>query len=395
MDFNIFNYRSVRSFLHQLLTEDKFKKILPPDYIKNRYYLDNKYAFYLGIDAIIKFDQIIDDKSLIKDYVEELNRVFRKFNDYNKIINGINLEIAKVAGIKLALPNTYTFTSRKRILSYIYNRYIVNGYFYFGFSSNYLNEIECLGIHSKTFFIDDKLKYINDIFKDNSGKLLFLNNETTITDDSIVASYFAFLAPYFLSDMAVNPLFIKKDINRESFYTHDIIKIKDNLIKVCDNVRLNNENEKEVVNTFIDCYTLCCRKEIKPCIAKIKRASIGKNKLKDIDYIINNTDLKLTSAVGLILDSRYNSYRISNSISPYDIEFMELPMYQDLLLGNTNSSSIYNTISINSEDLKISTNRVRKNMTSNSYGAVSVAFVGLLFIFVGTILAIFISFFGG
>jgi hypothetical protein len=295
-----------------------------------------------------------------------------------------------MVGLKLELPNTYTFSSRRKILYYIYNRYIVNGYFYFGFSSNYLNELQCLGIQSKTFFIDDKLKHINDVFNEESGKVLFLNNETTITDDSVIASYFALISPYFLADMAVNPLFIKRDIKRDCFYTHDLVKIKDNLIKVCDNNRISGESKKEIVNSFIDCYTLSCRKEIKPCIAKISRRSIGKNKLKDIDQIVKNTDEKLASAVGLILDSRYISYRISKTISPYDIEFMELPSYNDFMLNKYDL-----TVSVNSEELKLDDKSVKKNITANSFGAISVAFVGLLFIFVGTILAIFLSILGG
>lgn len=390
MDSNTFNYPIVRSFLRHLLIEDRYKKIVPPDYLKNRYYIEDKYAFYLGIDAIIKFDQIIEDDNLLNDYILHLNRIFKKSNDYSCISNGINLLIAKMVGLKLELPNTYTFSSRRKILYYIYNRYIVNGYFYFGFSSNYLNELQCLGIQSKTFFIDDKLKHINDVFNEESSKVLFLNNETTITDDSVIASYFALISPYFLADMAVNPLFIKRDIKRDCFYTHDLVKIKDNLIKVCDNNRISGESKKEIVNSFIDCYTLSCRKEIKPCIAKISRRSIGKNKLKDIDQIVKNTDEKLASAVGLILDSRYISYRISKTISPYDIEFMELPSYNDFMLNKYDL-----TVSVNSEELKLDDKSVKKNITANSFGAISVAFVGLLFIFVGTILAIFLSILGG
>ena len=59
MNSNIFNYHAVRSFLRQLLIQEKFKKITPPDYLKNKCYIDNKYAFYLGIDAVIKYEQII------------------------------------------------------------------------------------------------------------------------------------------------------------------------------------------------------------------------------------------------------------------------------------------------------------------------------------------------
>ncbi len=395
MNSSTFNYLSVRTFLRQLLLEDRFKKITPPDYIKNKYFVDNKYAFYLGVDAIIKYEQIIEDNNLLDEYVCELNKIFRKFTDYTHIINGVNQLLSRVVSIKLELNNVYMFASREKILRYIYNKYIVDGYFYFGFSSNYSNEIECVGIKSNTFFIDDKLKYINNLFKQNSGKYLFLNDSTTITDDITIATYFALISPYYLADLISNPLFKEKSIDRECFYTHNLIKIKEQLIKVCDYENIDEFNKKEVVKRFIDCYTLSCRRGIKPCIAKIKRASIRKNRLKDIDEIINNTDEKLSSAIGLILDSRYTSYLINDTISPSDIEIIELPTYQEFLSESINLIPTSRSLEIETEEIKSKKARIKKYSNENSFGAISVAFIGLIFIFIGIILTVSISIMGG
>ncbi len=395
MNFDLFNYPCVRSFLRKLLIEDKFKGIKPQQHIYNKYFMENKYAFYLGMDAIIKYNQIINDESLIEEYINQLNRIFKRYGDYNHITNGINSLIAKTVAIKLSLSNTYTFSSREKILRYIYNKYIINGYFYFGFSSNYLNEIGCVGIRSNTFFIDDRLKHINNIFERASGKKLFLNVETTITDDIIVALYFSFLSPYYLADMVSNPLFKKEQIDRECFYEHNILKIRNSLIKVCDNEKIDTEIKKEVVNNFVDCYNLCCSRGIKPCIAKISRASIGKNKLIDIDTIVNDTDENLASAVGLILDSRYNSCKIKNSISPYDIEVIQIPTYLELLQGPIKKEENKIEIIVDNREILSEEYTSSKRMVKNSYGVISLAYVGLLFIVVGAILAVFISFMGG
>ena len=393
MNSNTFNYPFVRSFLKQLLTEEKYKRITPPEYLKNKYYIDNKYAFYLGIDAIVKYEQIINDEDLIEEYISGLTRIFKKIDNYSDIMNAIYTLIIKIIASKLSLSNTMSFSSRQKILYYAYNKYIVNGYFYFGFSSNYLNEIECVGIRSNTFFIDDKLKYINDIFEKSTQKLLFLNQKTTITDDIMIATYFSFVSPYYLADMVVNPLFNSNKIDRECFYNHDIIKIKDSLIQVCDNLKIDFETKKEVVNNFIDCYNLSCTRGIKPCVAKISRASINKNKLKDIDEIINNTDEDLVSAFESILESRYTIFNITDTISPYDIEVVKLPTFIELLDSNQ-TINLEKKITINSEELKID-NSLKKRINSNCYGIISVAFIGLLFIVVGSFLAVILSFIGG
>lgn len=390
MNFKTLDYPIVRSFLKQLLKDKKFKKITPPEYLKNRYYFSDKYAFYLGIDAIIKYEQIIEEDTYLNDYVNQLINIFNKYNNYDSIKNNICSLLIKVVSNKLKLLNVMSISSREKILYYVYNKYIVNGYFYFGFSSNYINEIECVGIRKNTFFIDDKLKKINDEFKNTTNKLLFLNEKTTITDDFIVACYFSLLSPYYLADMVVNPLFNDENINRECFYTHNIESIKDSLIKVCDKLFITPDIKKEVVNNFIDCYTLSCKREIKPCIARISRKSINKDRLKDIEAIIKNKELNLREAVQLIIDSRYNSFNIEEVISPFDIDIVEIPTYQEFLIG-LNSQ----IIRINDEELKLNESDVKNKINANSFGVISLAFIGLLFIFIGTILALFISIFGG
>ena len=394
MNFNIFNYHIVRSFLRDLLIKDKFKKITSPDYSKNKYYINNKYAFYLGIDAIIKYEQIIENEDFLEMYINELKKVFTKYKNYNHIKNGIYSTISKIVGMKLKINNIYTIKAREDILHYIYSKYIIDGYFYFGFSSNYLNEIRFVGIRSNTFFIDDKLDYINKLFKKYSGKKLFLNEKTTITDDIVIATYFALISPYYLADIIENPIFKNIKVNKECFYNHDLINIKNSISKVCFNEGLSIENTKEVVDNFTSCYNLSCGREVRPCIAKISRKSLNKNKLKDIDQIINDTDLKLTSAVYLILESRYSSYNIQKNISPSDIEVISLPTYQEFL-DVPNNLIQANRIIVDVEKVKSGEYEINNRVKANSYGVISLAYLGLVFILIGSIITLFISFMGG
>ena len=393
MNSNIFNYHIVRTFLRRLLTEEKFKNVTPPDYLKNKCYIDNKYAFYLGIDAIIKYDQIIEDEAFINNYINDLKKIFIRYRNYNYIQNGIYSTICKNVAMKLEINNIHTVSSREKILRYVYNKYIVNGYFYFGFSSNYLNEIKLMGIDTNTFFLDDNLAYINDIFQKKSGKKLFLNNKTTITDDAVVATYFAFLSPYYLADMVENPLFRNNKINRECFYRHDLINIKNSISKVCFNEGIDLYTSKDIVNSFSSYYISNSKKEIKPCLAKINRRCLKKDKLSDIDYIIKDTDLKLATALGLILESRYSSCNIQKHILPSDIEIMEIPTYQEFLTIPLNLITT-NKLIENAEKIKANEYIVTNNIKANSYGIISLAYIGLLFILIGIVLTLFISFGG-
>ena len=153
MNFKTLDYPIVRSFLKQLLQDKKFKKINPPEYLKNKYYFGNKYAFYLGLDAIVKYERIIEEDTYLNNYVNHLINIFNKHKNYDDIKNCICSLIVRIVTHKLQLINPKSFSSREKILYYIHNKYIVNGYFYFGFSSNYINEIECVGIRKNTLFV--------------------------------------------------------------------------------------------------------------------------------------------------------------------------------------------------------------------------------------------------
>ena len=129
----------------------------------------------------------------------------------------------------------------------------------------------------------------------------------------------------------------------------------------------------------------------KPCIALIKRSTILKNELKDIQEIINNKDESIASSLSLIMESRYNSYEIENDIAPSEIRIIELPEYSEFLLGLSNFTIVNKNIDIVQDDFKISEEDIIKNKEVNAYGAVSVAIVGSILIIAGLIISVILK----
>ena len=109
-------YDCVNSFLQELLTQDRYKKITPSNAVDDNYFITSKYAFYLGVDALVKFEIIIDDMSYINEYVEQLSRIFKKITNSSDIRYGVYNLIAKIISVKLSLNNTNSLISRERIL---------------------------------------------------------------------------------------------------------------------------------------------------------------------------------------------------------------------------------------------------------------------------------------
>ena len=379
----------VRSFLQQLLTQDRYQKITIPENLVNLR-VERKYAFFLALDAIIKFNQIIDDEQLLVDYITQLNRLFKKFTNYSDIKTGINSLLAKIVAVKLNIYNSHSYENREKILRFIYDKYIVHGYFYFGFSSNHINELTFVGLRKDGFLLDSKLEVINQILNKTMVDDLFEYHNTSITDDFTVALYEAFTSPDYITCLA-NKTIYKTKLNDDCFYTKDIMGLKEQLLQITKNQRLNNQDSVTIINNFIDICKQDNISNIKPCLAFIKRSAIGKNQLKDIEEIIKNDEESLEGAISLILDSRYTSFYPKEDLLPYTFTLETIPKFNDFVFGKTSFAILNEDININEEELKMADNTITSNVKVNSYGAVSFAIIGLILIMVGILISIFLQ----
>ena len=157
---------------------------------------------------------------------------------------------------------------------------------------------------------------------------------------------------------------IRLDKNYKFYYLFSKIldEIRNNLLTLSKEKRLNNKDTSDVINNFVETYSSDKVNNTKPCIALIKRSTILKNELKDIQEIINNKDESIASSLSLIMESRYNSYEIENDIAPSEIRIIELPEYSEFLLGLSNFTIVNKNIDIVQDDFKISEGEICKEL---------------------------------
>lgn len=378
-------YNYVREFLLALLTQDRYKKITPPESLIEGYQIGERIAFFLGLDAVIKYDQIIGEEKYLETYIEQLQRIFKKIQNGEDIRLGVYQTLGKVVSKKINVD----IDNHNEILRYIYNKYIVEGYFYFGYSSNYTNEIDCIGIRKDSFKFDNRLLEINKLINKISNKVLFYNDKIELTDDITVSLYHAFLSPNYVSNLMENSVIGNKKNDLECFYRRDITKIKELLLKKLNYLTINNMDKITIINSFIDVYMENINS--KPCIACVKRSYLNKDRLKDIENILINRDDNLGQLIALILESRYSSFSIKEDIMPENIETITLPTYNEFLMGKSNFTLLPTEIEVKKEDLKISNSIIKNNIKVNSYGSVSFAIIGVLLIIIGILLSILLK----
>lgn len=394
------NRSDVCTFLQELALHDRFKNIeIPQRFTKNTFILNN-YALLFVLDAIIKYQIIIEDEVYFKSYLEQLRRMLKKFTKVQDLTNAVNTMLAKITMQKLNLSNIHSKETKDKTLRYIYDKYIINGYFYYGFSSSYQNEIEFIGIRKEGLIIDNKINYINSVLYQYNLGYLYQEEQTNISDNFLVSAYHAFLAPVYLEKFLKNDIFKNNKYDKTCIYKRDIEQIKNVLIQIANDNKFTQQDKVNFINTFLDILQEDKLNTSNPEIALIKRKAIKKNYLKDIELILKNCEeLSLTNSISLIVESRYESYELDEDISNIELDIIKLPTYNDIQKGNERF------IEIESEKKQIKISDLKEKPTEEnlsiivsppqkSYGAATIAVLGIMLIIVGTILSIILKIYG-
>lgn len=360
--------------------------------IENNYFIDQHYALFLVLDAFVKFDIIIEDMSFIEGYISQLQRILKRMTNYQDITKGIHQLICRVVGKKLEISNYKANESKEKILRYIYKKYVVEGYFYYGFSSIYRDEVTSSGIQRDGFFLDSRLCDLNEVFRKYGEDDVFRRLECHITDHFVIASYFSLLGPDYLEKFANSSVFRSSCYDKTCFYTKDAKVFRENLDLYTKNKHFNAEDKSCVINSLLDVWEEDHISGSHGCIAFIKRKDLQRNYLKNIEEIIEyckNNEIE-TSAL-MIMESRYSSYEIEQSVSPSCYEIVDLPSYS-YLIGLQEEDFFLEQE--NFEDLKISSKEGSSNslLEKTSYGYASIfMLLGLLLISLGSTIMIVVT----
>ena len=395
----IFKKDSVKKFFNDLVNGTVYKKKDIPYTISDEKMDVTYYAILMGLDAIIKYEIIIKKEDFFDSYLQEVQLLLRKVDNHNELKTGINKLIVNYCQKLLNLKNITTYENKEIILKHVYNKYIVNGYFYHSFPSIFLDEVNNNGLAVSNYNYEiNSLKEVNKIFEKYNIKNVFskdLNAESpllTLTDSSFMASYYAYHCPYFLNELAVDLL--PKDNNYEidAFFLKNYKKCRKNLsfyLRKSD--ILLNDNLK-ILEFFDKEWNLFKVENLKPVVCFIKRSVVGNNSLNDLNQIMGNIDKDdLIVSVNKILETRFNNEVVKKDISRLSFEIVSLPTLKELGFNLQKEEIVENSF-IEDEQIEVLTEDKSDNSNNNlvnydfinNYGNITiVALIGVLLITIG------------
>ena len=148
----------------------------------------------------------------------QIDKIFRKIPNYDDVNVGVYKALIKMVESILDV-NSESDEGRKEIIKYFYNRYIVNGYYFHGYSTTYEEFIKGRNFiperYPNHYAKMMKAKHIlekENIMIDKS----FAEESVSFTDDMVMACYYSSVSPNYFYQMLVH-----SDKDRDAFLKQD------------------------------------------------------------------------------------------------------------------------------------------------------------------------------
>lgn len=377
----------VLSLIHELKSNERYFDKKRDNFINFEMFVSKELALYIFYEALIKYQIILNDIYLFDEYLKQIEKLYKRIDNFNDITMGINKVICKMVSIKFGIEDVNDRLARKEIISYIYNKYIVDGYYVHGFNTSYEHDIKHEGLVPE-FYENYYQKFItlNNIFAKNGiedviGKD-FSANTIIFTDDIMLGCYYSIYAPMFFSRFLANEKIFGKLIQQDGYLIDDYDIAISNLKRFMNNSTFSDSDKKFVLQLVKDEWDLLHREDKKISLMFVKRRRIDSRIHVSLDYYIDNND-DVYSVVDRLLSSKNSNVVLSDSLSNNDIVIVSLDSYYDCKEDN------YKLRITDEEKIGFLDENNNYNLL-NSYGKVSLLILlGSLLITLGVIFTIF------
>lgn len=382
----IFNKESVKEFFRKITKGLIYKEKNFPNTICEEKIDSSYYSLFIGMDAIIKYIIIVDDMEQFDDYLIQVELLLRKVDNHNEIVLGVNKLLINCCKLKLGLKNTSDNENKEEILKYIYNKYIVEGYYFHGFPSIFLEEVMHNGLYVDNYNYElESLRQINEVFKKYNLSNVFskdLDSKTlyiTGCDSPFMGCFYAYHSPYFLNEICTDLVEKNKNYQLDPLFKKDYVRCKKNLAYFMKKEGMFNSDMNAINKFFSKEWDLFNINESIPVMAIIKRKDIGINYLDDINNIIENSkDVDLIVSVSKVLEIKNNHLEITKNILSQSFEILYLPTLEEL------GFNILKENKKQGEEKELPIIENNDNSMINDYGNITIiALLGVLLITIG------------
>ncbi|MBR2679062.1 MAG: hypothetical protein IKE63_06555 [Bacilli bacterium] len=378
--------KDVNDFIYELKTNDRYFSKDLKSFENRKMTISNELALYTFYEALFKYQIMFDDVYLFEEYMEQLDRLYKKMYNYDDILVGINKVICKLLLIKMDIKDTNKPESKKEIIKYVYDRYITNGYYVHGFNTSYTKYIEENGFDPENYEnYYDRFSKLNKIFsKYNVINIIekdFSKKSVTFTDDFLMGCYYSVYSPNYFSSFLRNEEYFGNRQKQDGYLIDNYNLTMRRLKRFMSNNSFSKDDEKYILDLVKEEWDLLHREEKKVSLLLVKR-NLFKDKYTDIkDYINSSEDIY--DIVDSLLSPKKNRVNCKDIIPKEELSIITLEGYYD----DQNRLAYEEEYQ---EELNKQKREQENKEFMNTYGTVSILLItGALLITLGVIITIF------
>lgn len=299
----------VKELLKQIFTNPKYYKKISEDELSNKYVLHEEVLF-IFYSALYKFKLLIDDDFFLDQYIKNFELLLKRLDKIEDIKYGLSKLLGKLVEEKLILPDG---RNDKVILNYIYNKYVVSGFYIKGISKLEYNNNDLL---NESF---DSIKAIL-----NNYNYQIESNNNTFNTDIMKACFNSINSP----DILYNLVCYDKNINRNIYYLKDYDACIKSFNKLLSNLEVNSSDKNILNDLFNSIWNSYNDRSNNIYLSFVKRADV-----KEIDEFVENNSFTFEEALYNIFTVYEDSIE---SVSDYNVYgYMELPLYSSYIKEKT------------------------------------------------------------
>lgn len=322
----------VKRFILDIKTSEKYFLKKFDDFHRYPFEVSKEIILFTFYEALIKYKIIISDNEYLNDYLNDLDRLFKKIVNFQDINDGINKLICKEVANKLHIADISTPEAREKIATYIFNNYCVNGYLYHGFSTVYENDLREHGFIPNVYANRySKMSEVSKIYKKYNDVAFckdFGNYQVYFTDNFVDACYYSLYSPKYFYKYLLDSDGDKK-LEKRLYLDDDFDKCFKYVKKYID--KEFDENDRERVKEII-------KEEWEFLNSVDRRVSlmvVKRNLIDEVDECLLDKLLKsdetLYELVDRLLCSKCKSIAFSNTLRKDNYDIFSLD-YKDRVM---------------------------------------------------------------
>lgn len=348
----------------------------------------NELSLYILYDALLKFKIVVDDDSMIGDFIAQLDKLYKKIDSYNQIVIGVNKLICYMTIKLFNIRRIDVKENKDKVIKHVYNKYILDGYYVHGFSTVYENSIKDNGFISE-FYINyyQQFNDVKKIFEKYGMREIiekdFSINKSYFTDDFIMGCHYSAMAPKYFTNMLFNKIYGNSN-GKDNYLKLDYDSSISYLKRFMNDKSFDRKDMDYILYIVKKEWDLLFRVNKKISLMLVKRDFISFSNNNVNEYLNSSDDLY--EIVDGILSSKIGSIVFDGTIESQNIEVISLENFYDIDVKNINR------ITINDKDEELLYKNRREVMNReflDAYGNVYIFLVfGALFISLGVIITI-------